>query len=87
MSANALLIENHDAFLLEPGELEFTNHAKHEIQAVDDESFKERFQRIPPPMVEEVRAHVKEILYTLAKAHGVMLLCWSERKTEVCTSA
>ena len=36
--------------------------AKQEIQVVDDEPFKERFWRIPPPMVEEVRAHMKEML-------------------------
>ena len=36
--------------------------AKHEIQVVDDEPFKERLQRIPHPMVEEVRAHMKEML-------------------------
>ena len=35
---------------------------KHDIWVVDDEPFKERFWRIPPPMVEEVRAHVKEML-------------------------
>ena len=35
---------------------------KHEIRVVDDEPFKERFQRIPPPMEEEVRAHMKEML-------------------------
>ena len=39
-----------------------TGLVKHEIMAVDDEPFKERFQRIPPPMVEEVRAHMKEML-------------------------
>ena len=36
--------------------------AKHEIRVVDDEPFKERFWRIPPPMVDEVHAHVKEML-------------------------
>ena len=35
--------------------------AKHEIRVVDDEAFKERFQRIPPPMVDKVHAHVKEM--------------------------
>ena len=35
---------------------------KHEFRVVDDETFKERFQRIPPPMVEEVRSQVKEML-------------------------
>ena len=29
---------------------------------VDDEPFKERFQRIPPPMVDEICAHMKEML-------------------------
>ena len=60
--ACALLTEYHDIFLLEPGELGCTSLAKHEIRVVDDEPFKERFQRIPPLMVEEVRAHMKEML-------------------------
>ena len=50
-SAYALLTEYHDIFLLEPGELGCTSLVKHEIGVVDDEPFKERFQRIPPPMV------------------------------------
>ena len=29
---------------------------------VDDKPLKERFQRIPPPMVDEVHAHMKEML-------------------------
>ena len=55
-SACALLIEYHDIFLLEPGELGCTSLEKHEIWVVDDDPFKEIFQRIPPPMVEEARA-------------------------------
>ena len=35
---------------------------KHVIRVVDNEPFKERFLRIPPPMVEEVRAYMKEML-------------------------
>ena len=31
-------------------------------RVLDDDPFKERFQRIPPPMVDEVCAHVKEML-------------------------
>ena len=62
MSAYALLIKYHDIFLLEPGELACMSLTKHEIQVVDDEPFKERFQRILPPMVKEVRAHIKEML-------------------------
>ena len=58
----ALLAEYHDIFSLEPGELGCTNLAKHEIRVVDDEPFKEQFQRIPPLMVDKVWAHVKEML-------------------------
>ena len=36
--------------------------AKHDIRVVDDELFKKRFQRVPPPNVDEVHAHVKEML-------------------------
>ena len=60
-SAHALLTEYHN-ISLEPGELGCTSLAKHEIWVVDDEPFKERFQRIPPSIVEEVRTHTKEIL-------------------------
>ena len=61
-SACALLTEYHNLFSLESGELGCTDLAKHEIRVVNDEPFKERFWRIPPPMLEEVRAHVKEML-------------------------
>ena len=47
-SAHALLTEYHDIFSLEPGGLGCTGLAKHDIRVVDDEPFKERFQRIPP---------------------------------------
>ena len=57
-----LLAEYHDIFSLESGELGCTSLVKHEIRVVDDEPFKKRFQRIPLPMVEEVRTHVKEML-------------------------
>ena len=36
--------------------------AKHEIWVANDEPFNERFQRISPPMVEDMRAQVKEML-------------------------
>ena len=61
-ASHALLAEYHNIFSLEPGELGCTDLAKHKIRVVDDEPFKERFQRIPPPMVDEVHAHVKEML-------------------------
>ena len=54
--------EYHDIFLLEPGKLGCTGLGKHEIRVVDDEPFKEGFWRIPPPMVEKVKVHMKEML-------------------------
>ena len=62
MSAHALLIENHDVFSLEHGELGCRSLTKPVIWVVNDEPFKERFQRIPPLIVKEVRAHMKEML-------------------------
>ena len=61
-STHALLTEYLDIFSLEHGELGCTGLVKHEIRVVDDEPFKDRFQRIPPLMEEEVRAHMKELL-------------------------
>ena len=52
-AARVLLAEYHDIFSLEPGELGCTDLAKHEIRVIDDEPYKERFQKIPPPMVNE----------------------------------
>ena len=57
-----LLAEYHDIFSLEPRELGCTDLAKHEISVVDDKPLKEWFWRIPPYMVDEALAHVKEML-------------------------
>ena len=61
-AVHALLAELHDIFSLEPAELGCTDIVKHEIRVVDDEPFKERFQRISPPMVDKAHAHMKEML-------------------------
>ena len=61
-SAHTLPTGYHDVFSLEPEELGCTSLAKHDIWVVDDKPFKERFWSILPPMVEEARAHMKEML-------------------------
>ena len=61
-STHAPLTEFHDIFSIEPGEWGCIDLAKHETWVIDDEPFNERFWRIPSPMVEEVRAHMKEML-------------------------
>ena len=55
---------------MEPGELGCTYLAKQEIRVDDDEQFKMRFQRVPPPMVDDVYAHVKEMLEVCAIHHS-----------------
>ena len=57
-----LLAEYHDVFSLDLVELGCTHSTKHTIKVTDDTPFKERFRQIPPPMVEEVRNHLREIL-------------------------
>ena len=74
-SAHALWTEYHDIFSLEPGELGCTDLVKHKIRVVDDEPFKERFWRIPPTMVEVVRAHLKAILEVNAICPGQSPWC------------
>ena len=54
--------EYHDILSLGPGALGCMDLAKHEIRVVDNEPLKERFQRIPPLMVDKFYAHVKEML-------------------------
>ena len=61
-AAKELLKEFHDIFSLESLELGETKIAEHDIRLTNQEPFKERFRRIPPPLVDEVRAHLKEML-------------------------
>ena len=70
-----LLAEYHDIFFLEPGELSSTDLVKHEIRVINDKLFKERFQRIPPPMVNDICAHVKEMLEVDAICPSQSLWC------------
>ena len=60
--ARELLLSYHDAFALEPDELGCTSTIKHEIHLTDEEPFKERFRCIPPPLLEEVRASLRDML-------------------------
>ena len=57
-----LLAEYHDVFLLDPAELGCIHSTEHTIKVTDDTPFKEHIRQIPPPMVEEVRNHLKEML-------------------------
>ena len=58
-----LLREYHDVFSLKDNELGCTSQVKHSIKVTDNEPFKEQFRHIPPPLLEEVRMHVNDMLH------------------------
>ena len=62
--ARSLLKEYHDIFLLEKCDMGHTNATKHRIVLKDPDTppFKERFCRILPPQLGEVREHLKLML-------------------------
>ena len=60
--AHWLLAKYHDVFSLDLAELGCTHLTEHTIKVTDDTPFKEQFRRIPLPMVEEVRDHLREML-------------------------
>ena len=57
-----MLMEHHNIFSLEWNEIGCTDAAEHVIELLDTEPFKEPFHRIAPPLVEEVREHLQEML-------------------------
>ena len=57
-----LLLSYHDAFALEPDEFRCTSAIEHEIHLSDDEPFKEHFRHIPPHLLEEVHASLRDML-------------------------
>ena len=61
-AAHWLLAKYHDVFSLDPAELGCTHSTKHIIKVTDNTPFKERFRQILPPLVEDVRNHLKEML-------------------------
>ena len=64
LKARRLLQEFHHIFSLESGEMGCTNATEHVIELMpgQEEPFKERFRRIAPPLVDEVRQHIQEML-------------------------
>ena len=61
-TARELLFSYHDIFVHEPNELGCTSAIEHEICITDDEPFKEHFRHIPPPLLEEVHASLRDML-------------------------
>ena len=61
-AAEQLVLSYHDIFALEKNELGCTSAVEHEIHILDSEPFMERFRRIPPPLLEEVHASLRDML-------------------------
>ena len=57
-----MLMENHHIFSLDANEIGCTDTAKHVIELLDEEPFKERFHRIASPLLEEVRQNIQDML-------------------------
>ena len=57
-----LVLAYHDVFVLESNELGCTSAIEHEIHIENSEPSKERFRHIPPPLLEEVRASLQDML-------------------------
>ena len=52
-----------EVFSLHDLDLGHTSKVKHKIQLTDNTLFKDKYRRIPPSMIDEVRAHLKEMIY------------------------
>ena len=61
-AAHWFLAKYHDVFSLDPVELGCIHSMEHTIKVTGDTPFKEQFRWIPPPIVEEVRNHLREML-------------------------
>ena len=57
-----LVLAYHAVFALESNELGSTSAIKHEIHIKNSEPSKEQFHHIPPPLLEEVRASLRDML-------------------------
>ena len=55
-------MEYHDIFSLDKNEIGCMEAAEHVIELLDEEPFKEKFWQIAPPLLDEVREHLQEML-------------------------
>ena len=61
-AARELVLAYHDVFALESNELGCTSAIEHKIRIENRKPFKEQFQCIPPPLLEEVCASLRDML-------------------------
>ena len=99
--ARELVLAYHDVFVLESKELGCTSAIEHKIHIENDEPFKEWSRRIPPPLLEEVCASLRDMLEAGAihlsqspwcnavilvwKKDGTLHFCMDFRHLKACT--
>ena len=57
-----MLMEHHHIFSLDKNKIGCMDTVEHIIELMDDEPFKERFWLITPPLLEEVRGNLQDML-------------------------
>ena len=62
VAVRELVLVYHDVFTLEGNELGCTSAIEHEIHIENSKPFKEQFQHIPPPLLEEVHTSLWDML-------------------------
>ena len=96
-----LVLTFHDVFALDANELGCTSTVEHEIQITNGEPFKEQFRYIPPPLLEEVHALIRDMLdmgaihpsqspwcnamVLVRKKDGTLCFCVDFRRLNACT--
>ena len=80
-----LLVEYHDIFMLENGEMGCTKVAEHKVKVTDPRPFKERPRNIPSGLLDEVKEHLDHMLDVRtikpsksAWSNAVVLVCKKE---------
>ena len=74
-AARELILAFYDIFALDGNELGCTSAIEHKIHINDSEPFKEHFRHIPPPLLEEVHALLRDMLDAEAICPGQSLWC------------
>ena len=87
MVVRELVLAYHDVFALASNRLGCTSAIEHEIHIENDEPFKEQFRCIPPPLLEEVHASLRDVLEAGAICPSqspwcnVVVLVWKKDST------
>ena len=57
-----LITQFSDVFSINSTDIGTTHKVKHSTEMHDTRPFKQKYRRIPPAMIEEVRTHIQELL-------------------------